>query len=209
MSDNTIWIVDIMAQHDRTVLGFDSDLYFNDEDKALDAMRRNKRGEPLAEHFFPKEMYSKRAGEYKNGLPSFFLANSFWTISKNLSDAIVPFNLGKTSVYDVKLLDADRKTPLPGEHKCLNLCEFKETFVSGGSPKVRRVQPNIDAWDIPNEMQDDLIAVQPDSRIGVDLWRDKSLMHSLFMTDGLAESIRNAGLAKELGLYRCKNISIH
>lgn len=119
MTDAIVWVSRAPMDSAR-IKGFTSDLLIADEDRTIDAMRRNQAGEALPPERSPKAMYVKASGRKIRKLPDLANAGGFWTVSAALADVLRRVELGRTSLYPTKAFRYDRKTPLEGEYFCLN-----------------------------------------------------------------------------------------
>ncbi|NSX55455.1 imm11 family protein [Parasulfitobacter algicola] len=201
MSKDTVWVS--RAMMDSTLMkGFDHDNYFVDKENALDAMRRNEKGEPLPADRFPKEMYGEYRDEKVKKQPDIFNAGGFWTVSAECADVLRQFDLGQTSLYPVKILQHDRTTPVEGTYFCLNFGETKDAFVSEESPRAR--ERGYNAWGLPYGVKDGEMAIKPDALKGVDLWMDQRVKDAFFLSDPLVKALKAAKLTRRFGLRKCR-----
>ena len=179
-----------------------------DPERAIDAARRNEVGQPLPADRFPARFFegSQRPDEdpISEPLPDLFNAGDFWVVSAALARVLRGAELGRTSLYPTELLREDRATPINGEYFCLSFGEARDAFDAEHSPKVEPSPERGAAWLLPTALDDGDIALTPEALDGPDLWVDPGLGNALFLSGTLVAALRDASLADDLGLRRCR-----
>ena len=143
-------------------------------EETIDAIRRNKVGEPLPENRFPPKMHVPRDSKSYNKLPEMFSAGGFWVVSAACAEIMGQFNLGKSSLYPVALFKKNQKTRIDGEYFHLNFGETLKAFEPDQTPNVRVYglieSPPTGFWDIPFNVVDGDVAINKSALNGPDLW---------------------------------------
>ena len=171
----------------------------------IDAMDRDRAGEPLPEIRFPRKLYVKKSRKNYNGLPDFFLGGGFWIVSAPFAEVLNQSNLGKSSLYPVNLFKRNQKTPFEGEYFILNFGETMTAFEPDQTPNVK-VYGGVKSrppgrWTIPFGSE---VAIKKAALEGPDLWLDPSVPSTFFLSDDLVQALKKAKLTRELSLKRCR-----
>ncbi|MEM9798421.1 MAG: hypothetical protein AAF919_18165, partial [Pseudomonadota bacterium] len=153
----------------------------------------------------PTEMWTVfEDDDRRKTLPHIFMAGGYLAVSEKLADILRQFDLGASLLTPVRLLHMDRKTPYPGEHFLFQIKERKRGFEPDHSARWEPNPYEWNAWigtpDTPQKDGD--ITVNPTVRTGADIWTDPNLFLALFLSDRLANAIRDAKLLGPLNLYR-------
>ncbi len=160
MAQNTDWASRIFC--DSTLIkGFWNNLLDEDEDQAVDAMRRNKDGETLTASRFPSEFFVKRSGKSFRSFPEIFNAGGFWVVTGRTAEVLRQFDLGQTSLYPTKFFKYDRKTPFERDFFCINFGEKKDAFVPELSTAEKKPWMDTDIWKRPVYPKDDQLVLSP------------------------------------------------
>lgn len=186
-----------------SIKGFEADVVLRDMERAVDAMRRNRLGEPQPEACFPKEMFAKYKDKKEKKQPDLFMAGGFWTVSFYCAAVLRQFNLGKGNLYPVKLLQHDRTTPVEGAYFCLNFGAQKTAVLTDQSSRIDKPYEKHDIWEPPMAMQDKDIAVSSNALEGPDIWMDTRLRRAFFVSDSLAQALRAAKVSRPFKLRKC------
>jgi len=205
MTKEMVWVSRVL--YDSTLFkGFESDVHLENDRYAVDAMRRNKKGEPLAAERFPKELYGKYPDKKIKKLPDISLSGGFLLISKPCAEVLRAFNLGKTSLYQTTVYEHDRKTHVEGDYFCLSIGETKKCVDLEQSPNAQKNPYGADVWSLAGNPKDDDIAVSANALDGVDLWMDPLLDRAIFLSDHLVRALKEANLTSRFGLRKCRII---
>jgi hypothetical protein len=199
--DDGVWISNAMIDEER-MLPLRSDISLHDRNQAIEAQRRNNRGEVLAAQDMPKEVYGTDNATWIDSLPDFFSCGGYWAVSGACADILRGFHLGAGGLYPVEIFQRDRTTPVPGSYYSLNFGTVKEAFQPDGSPRARKIRYREGFWSPPILMKDGDIAVSTAALAGSDLWVDPKMERAFFVSGGLARALTVAEL--NLGLRRCR-----
>lgn len=116
-------------------------------------------------------------------------------VSERMHDLLRGFDLGTTQFFEADLLTR-RELRVAGRFFVVNVCEWKNTLLPERS-KLRSCPPHkrgtvfAYAGSFPRDRE---IALVPEARTGVDLWREIRLRNGLLVSDRLAEACRAAGI---------------
>ncbi|MDN3720816.1 hypothetical protein QW131_20240 [Roseibium salinum] len=121
-------------------------------------------------------------------------------VSAKCADILRQFDLGKSSLYPIRLFQYDRKTSVEGEYFSLNVGERKDAFLPSETL-------NLDVFDsgkmrmAPN-LHDDDIALGPTALEGPDLWVNPPLINMFFLSDRLTQALRAAKMSRVFGFRK-------
>ena len=87
MSNDAVWYSNAMIKSSN-YLGLTSEISINDVDNAIAMYNRNNAGEALPMEMFPSVIFGDGDTEKFPLLPHFFLAGSFWCVSKTCADVL-------------------------------------------------------------------------------------------------------------------------
>lgn len=186
-----------------SIKGFDQDNYLENNELAVDAMKRNNVGEALPANRFPKEMYAEYKDKKEKKQPDLFNAGGTWTVSSACAAVLRQFDLGEGNLYPVKLFQHDRTTPVEGEYFCLNFGAQKTAVLTEQSPRIDKPYENYDSWQPPGAMQDKDIAVSASALHSPDIWMDPQMRRAFFVSDPLAQALRAAKVSRPFKLRKC------
>ncbi len=186
-----------------SIKGFDQDNYLENNELAVDAMKRNNAGEALPANRFPKEMYAEYKDKKEKKQPDLFNAGGTWTVSSACAAVLRQFDLGDGNLYPVKLFQHDRATPVEGEYYCLNFGNQKAAVLTDQSPNIDRPYENQEVYQPPLVMKDKDIAVSAIALDGPDIWIDTKMRRAFFVSDPLAQALRAAKVSRPFKLREC------
>lgn len=201
--DESVWISNAMIDEEK-MLPLRSDISLHNRAQAIEAQRRNNRGEVLAAEDFPKKVYGTENATWIDTLPDFFSCGGYWAVSGACADILTGFDLGAGGLYPVEIFQRDRTTPVPGSYFSLNFGSVKEAFQPDGTLRARKVRYREGFWNPPILMKDGDIAVSKVALAGSDLWVDPKMERAFFLSGGLAKALKAAKL--NLRLRRCRII---
>ena len=206
--EKTVWMSD--AMYDSTLMKAFTTIEVENKsepayEETIDAIRRNKAGEPLPENRFPKNLHVSRKGKRYSKLPEMFSAGGFWVVSAACAEIMGQFNLGKSSLYPVTFFQHDQKTPIDGEYFHLNFGETLTAFEPDQTPSAMvRGHPNSKKWTLPPGLKDGEIAINKIALEGPDLWLDPSVPSTFFLSDDLVQALKKAKLTRRFKLKKCR-----
>ncbi len=185
---------------------FDDGLLGEKTKFAIESRTANDAGRSLSAEHFPSEIYvAKHANTNYEQLPDLFFAGSYWVVSGEAADVLLQFNLGGGGLYPTKVFRKDRKTPIGDRWYCLNFGNVKNAFKREGSKDVSRFGlATVDEWSAPNILKDGQLVVTADALVGPDIWVDPKIKSLFFLSDALAQALKEAGVAKPFGLKKCR-----
>jgi len=204
MSDKNkvIWVSRVMC--DSTLIkSFESNYALEDANSAVDAMRRNKVGEPLPVDRFPTELYGAYPDKRMKRQPDIFMAGGYWAVSAEVATVLRQFSLGRTSLYPTRLFQHDRKTPVEGEYFCLNFGEVKTTVLREKSHAIEGSYTGGAPYWLDGDVKDNQIAMSSAGAAGVDIWLDSEIRNAVFLSDALVQALKAAKLTRRFGLRKC------
>ncbi len=175
-----------------------------DDERAIRGSKAFTSALPVAQDDCPRRIWSTRAGSLGR-LPDVFLVNGYWIVSGEAADLMRRFDLGEGDFFPVEILLSDRTTPASGSWFVWSIGNKKTAFLEAHSPAARAMTGvGRSLCLIPTMPKDDDIAVSPAALEGPDIWMDKTLFKSIFVSGPLGEALTAAGLAKAFRLYRCR-----
>ncbi len=202
-SEKIAWVSRAMMEAAK-IKGFDSDVFEEDEERALDAMGRNEyEAEPLPRDRFPRAMYESRIQKPMKRLPHLAKCGGFWTVSAACAEVLRQFDLGDGALYPVEMYHIDRKTRIEGDYFCLNFGAQKTALVPERS-RVTKPPGRPGVWKLHLHVQQDDLTLLPSALKGPDLWFDPSLARAFFVSDRLKRALADARLARDFRLFRCR-----
>ena len=200
------WYSNIFS--DSTLMkGFKCVAFENDTDRAVDAVRRNKLGEPLPEDRFPAELWFEYPDKKIRKVPDIVMAGGFWVVSEELKAVLEQFDLGQTSFYPTKLYENDRKTAVAGVHYCINFGATKRCFLPEHSPKINKAGKSVDYYWANVYIDHGTISMSTDALEGADLWIEENLRRAVFLSDRLVARLKQEKLSRRFGLRKCQLIT--
>lgn len=184
-------------------------------EQAIAAVQRNKDGQPVSPDLCPTRIWADSgvedyeiAFEARNPDPDLFFASSYWIVSERAADILRRFDLGDGGLYPVSegVFKRDNETRLPKEYFCWIFGNKKSAFLSQMSRNVRA--PKIEGlwWNMPWTPADDDVAVSDHALRGPDVWLDKMLFKSVFLSGPLGDELDAAGLREAFRLFKCRVI---
>jgi hypothetical protein len=185
------------------------------KEQAIAAVQRNTDGQPVSQDLCPTRIWSESgvedheiAFEARNPDPDLFFASSYWIISGRAAGVLRQFDLGEGALYPVSegVFNRDDRTRLPKEYFCWIFGNKKSAFLSQESRNVRA--PKIEGlwWNMPWTPADDDVAVSGEALQGPDVWLDKMLFKSVFLSGPLGDALDAAGLREVFHLFKCRVI---
>jgi hypothetical protein len=196
-----IWISHAMIDPAIRVTPLLNDL---DDQVAIDALNRNELGEPLPRSMFPTAFWAAEASLKLGSLPDVFWANAFIVVSARCAEVLETGDLGRGSLYPVRLLQFDRSTEVTGPFFCLNFGNTKDVFLPQDSPGADQNPFNRAIWYPETKIKDGDIAVSAAALYGPDIWISPPLKKAFFVSERTASGLRGAGVARGFCLRSCR-----
>ncbi len=188
------------------------DAYFSDDAETLKritaASGNAGRGQPIPQHLLPTTFFAWR-GAHDESKPLTkrltHLANSgFWFVSSEVAEVLRRFDLGDCKLHPVDVLMEDRKTPLPGSYFVLEFNSWKDAFLPDKSPDFPSRRGAAGIWKPTITTKDDVVVLSSVVLNSADLWWDPNIFGAFFLSDRLAQGLREAGVDKPFALRRCR-----
>ncbi|MEO0621418.1 MAG: DUF1629 domain-containing protein [Pseudomonadota bacterium] len=133
---------------------------------------------------------------------AFKVFGGFLVISPKLRDVLIQFDLGRTALFEVPILQADGETPSDyPPHYILHVAETRDCFVPEASDHVRQFVQHGATDPEPGaiwvtDARTDVLAVRSSAAEGADLWADPNLYERIFFSDRLKQAIDAAKVSK-------------
>lgn len=138
--------------------------------------------------------------EHRKRIPQIF-SNGFYFVRSESAEILRRFDLGQGALYPTQLWHPDRKTPVPGECFYLSQGNRKDAFLLERSPEAERIPG--DRWlPPPNPVGNELMFSEA-ALIGPDIWWDPKIAAYYFISNRLAQALKQARLARDWMLLRC------
>lgn len=204
---NHVWISG--ARQDSTLIkSVLTEIEAKDKKKEIDGQLLNAKGDSVPHELCPKKIWGDGFGPAFKGMPDLFWARSQWIVSERAADIIRQFNLGDGALYPVSegVFQSDGLTPLPGNFFCWIFGNTKNAFIPDLSRNMR--SPDVPGlwWSMPWKLQDEDVAVSQAALVGPEVWLDKMLFKSVFLSGPLGDALDRAGLRKAFRLFKCRVI---
>ncbi len=175
--------------------------------------RRSKviaRGERVEDEVFPTRLdmnapFCTDAGYFRGGrrLPVFFYQDLF-CIAHEAIDIFAAHDLGEAQFRDVEIYEFDGETRVEEPVRVLVPANARKAFSMEHSPAVKASTlpvPELLAAPVASFMaKNGDVAVARHVLDGPDVWIDPTYRRTFFMSDRLAQALREAGLADDFNL---------
>jgi len=189
--------------NERLIFNVTSDIVLDDESRAVDGLRRISAGERLSEDWFPKKIWFNKNSKLKIAMPDFFDGNGYYIVSKSCVEVLKAFDVGDATFYPVCVLQKDQVTRVEGDFYTMNICNRKQAFIGAESPETRPFLSN-EERALGFVQKDGDVAVSKHALEGPDIWVDTKLHRAFFVSDKLAQAMKEAGISRSFGLRRCR-----
>lgn len=202
---NYVWLSSAM-QDSTLIQRVKTDISTNNADGSLEAIELNQKGLPAPSEFCPQKIWGDGAAPTFKKMPDLFCARGHWIVSENAAEIIRQFDLGCGALYPVieGIFQSDSTSRVPGNYFCWIFGNTKSAFLSEYSKNVGApAVPGL--WrDMPWKLQDGDIAVSQAALAGPDVWLDKMLFKSVFLSGPLGDTLERANLGKGFRLFKCR-----
>ncbi len=169
--------------------------------ETMRAMSRAERGEAVEASSFPGDNYPMRNCRDHKLAKLHFASSGFFFVSEESAAVLSSFDMGNSRLYPTRIWYPDRKTPVPGNYFYLNIANLKDAFLPGSS---REFEPYNNAWAARLvSLGNDKTVLGRKALEGPDIWIDKNVWHSFFLSDALVKGLKKAGILGDWGVYRC------
>ena len=112
-------------------------------------------------------------------------------VSKRFRDLLLQFDLGDTRFCPVELRRMNKKTPLEqSEYFLLNVTETKQGAVDREASGIRLINEETGVWRKSWDQPFGVCTVHAWAAEGVDLWGERRIVDTLFLSDRLAKAIK-------------------
>lgn len=180
--------------------GFEPDPLGN----SLTIFRKSNKGLAASQSEYPAEMYMRKGRNDHKKAKRHFMTCGLMIISEESANVLRKFNIGTGNIYPVKLFHPDKKTQMEDNYYFLNIAEKKNAFLTEQSPvRFAPYGEEEGIWTPNPNHKDDQYVFSSVALDGVDLWMDERLQSAFFMSDALAQAMKDAKVAKHWDLYRC------
>lgn len=138
-----------------------------------------------------------------------FVADTYFVVSEKAADVFKKFDLGSSALLPVEVLKLGRKQAFDGTFYIFHVTEKKSAFLPNQSVNYDEPRSDEDEWAgfvRRNRTQDDDIAVAASALDGPDVWKDLTLLRSLFFSDPLYAALSEADVLDNAQTIRCRAI---
>lgn len=183
-----------------------TDISENDINAAIEGQKLNDTGLPVPRHLCPNKIWRLKDALKSKTMPDIFFASCQWFVSERAADVLRKFDLGSGALYPLTegVFQKDRVTRLPGNYFCWTFGNTKSVFLPEVSQKVRAPEVPGLWWKMPWNPVDGDIAVSRDALTGPDVWVDKILFQSIFLSGPLGDALDEIGLLETFRLFKCR-----
>lgn len=180
-------------------------------DRTRNILDRYARGERLEASEFP-EMGAVWDEARFARVDDIFAIAGFYVVQRKLAEILHEFDLKPGGLVPCKLVQADLTTPLAGSFFFLNFGAIKETLLPEASDKMSKGSVNHKTgqqfWRISPGVSDGDVAVSSDASVGADIWHERGVRHEIFLSDKVANALKEARLDKPWRLAECRVLEV-
>lgn len=137
-----------------------------------------------------------------------FYAGPFLAVKGKLAGVLARFNLGDGALLPISVLKADLKTLVEGAFFLLNLGSQKDNLLPDESTGLTRLyvetKTGTQIWGARGDVKDGEIALRPDALLGADMWCERAIFNSIFMSDALVSALHVAEVKVDFRLNSCR-----
>jgi hypothetical protein len=188
---------------------FDADIVEENRPVAVAATDAIPRGEPVAADQCPRYVWARKgSSKVKDSSvpPPLFVARGYWIVNAVAAAVLRQFDLGGGALYPVEVRKSNAITPFDGEWHTWIFGNQKETASFEASRGLREFSslPD-DPWrNLPFKPADGDLAVSRKALEGADVWVEKNLFQSVFVSAALGSALKSAGLARAFRLVKAR-----
>ncbi len=169
-----------------------------DSQTAMQTWREICRAEAPPQSKFPTRFYWNEPGKHRKVPGHLTRAAATYVISAEAADIFRRFNLGRTALYPARFYETDCETALPGEYFCISFGETKDGVIVERSD----VEERYGRMQFPGKAYETTFVLRETALSGCDLWLDGVVEACCFMSERLADALREAGIDKAFELTR-------
>ncbi|MEL6954642.1 MAG: hypothetical protein AAFN09_14395 [Pseudomonadota bacterium] len=142
-------------------------------------------------------------------LPDSFVAGDFFIVSQKIAFVFQSFNLGSSALLPVDMLKKHRQERFDGNFYMFHVTEKKSAFLPDHSENYDKPRYDDDEYLGSVRLgrtKDDEIAVAASALDGPDVWKDPTLLGSLFFSDPLYAALSKADVLGNAQTIRCRAV---
>ena len=193
-------------QAPETELWLVSDLSTSNVEAAIEGARLCGKGQSVPPELCPQRLWGADKARHFSSLPDLFKASGHWVVSARAAGVLRQFDLGGGALYPVDegAFQKDNVAPIGGEYFCWVFGNAKAGLAAEASKNLR--PPAVPGlwYGLPWKFADGDIAVSASVLAGPDVWIDKLLFQSLFVSRALGDALVAAGLKQQFRLFKCR-----
>lgn len=207
MSDY-VWVSTMMLDSALIKL-FDADIVEENRPVAVAATDAIPRGQPVPADQCPRYVWARKgSSKVKDSSvpPPLFVARGYWIVNAAAVDVLRQFDLGDGALYPVDVRKSNAITPFEGEWYTWIFGNRKETVDIEASIGLRQFSPHPDSptRSLPFKPANGDLAVSRKALDGADVWVEKNLFQSVFVSAALGNALKSAGLARAFRLAKAR-----
>jgi hypothetical protein len=206
-----VWVSNVFQ--DTPYIYLQTDISVANEEASIQAIDLNSNGKSVPVELCPKKIWlSSDVEDYdrwtSDTLPDLFSARGHWIVSARAADVLRKFDLGGGALYPVTegIFLEDEVTRIDGDYYCWIFGNIKMGLMPEVSANLR--PPAVEGlwYHMPWKLADGDVAVSKDVLGGPDVWLDKMLFQSIFLSRELGDALDAVGLRKAFRLYKARVI---
>lgn len=142
-------------------------------------------------------------------LPQTFVAGSYFVVSEKAAEVFNNFDLGSSALLPVEVLKLGRKAAFDGQFYIFHITESKSAFLPDQSVNYVEPRSEEDEWAgfvRLEETNGDEIAVAASALDGPEVWKDPTLLETLFFSDPLYAALSKADVLGNAQTIHCRAV---
>ena len=173
-------------------------------DKIIDISRRHKSGQKLLASEIPACFFADPHHKIKT-LPPAFYANGYVVVGEICADVMQKFDLGETSFNEVEFFQNNKIDRVEGRYFALNFGEQKETLLDSLSTGLGSAyqRDGVERFNFPGRLFDGSIKLSRHALAGRELWFERRLDSTLFMSRRMRDALTAAKLHVPFRFFEC------
>lgn len=161
---------------------------------------------PLEASQFPTTVYASNSRPQK---PQHVANMGLFAYSPQVIELLSAFDLGKAKFHAPSFISKDTKTELELDHAFVEYGNVKTSFSISQSRNCEELpthsNPELANYRYPpGYVKDGDLALTPDSLNGPEIWVEKHLIRMVFVSDRIAQALRDTKLDAPFFLRRCR-----